>query len=411
MVVLLDATGSMQAIRPDNMRTRFAQSLLDAEDRVNTVAGQVEGLSKVAVYKFFGTGTELQTPSPDGTGFVSPFDAILKIRAATVTDELTPLAGAMCSAVDAARASGTVPTTTTRFLEVFSDGVENNTTLPPCAGPFSVVLNIAPFDTGSWQNLVFVRTTNPLPEVTVEPTLYRDETGTFAFAKSAAADLEGAKLAALGRPQQSAFAVGLAAPATDADLFAALAAATGGRFVEVVDTAPVPVVGDLDGDFDVDRNDAILMARRFGAPATAAFDLNGDGKIGFGDYAQLVARFGTGSGTPAPDPYTPSPTINCFGATVTLDGKVIENGGITIQTTGACRVIIRNSLIVSGAAAITVLGSAILQVDNSIIVGEGQWLNSTGATVMSAAGSVFHGPRKLLGAFVLFDRGGNTFEQ
>lgn len=404
MVVLLDATGSMQAIRPDNSRSRFDQAKLDAEDRVATVAGEVQGLSQVAVYKFFGAGIAPQT-----TGFVSPFDAITAIRAATVTDELTPLAGAMCSTVDIARASGTAGTTT-RFLEVFTDGAENNTTAPPCAGPFSVTLNTAPFDTGSWQNLVWNRTTNPLPAVQVDPTLYHDVSGSFAFARSS--DPEAAKLAALGRSQASALAPGLAAAATDADLFAALAADTGGTFTEVIDSAPVPVVGDLDGDFDVDRNDAITMARRFGAPAIDAFDLNGDGKIGFADYALLLARFGNGSGTPAPDPYTQSATVTCLGAnTVTIDGKVLENGGITIQSTGACRVIIRNSLIVSGAAAITVRGTAVLEVDNSIIVGEGQWLNSNGATVLSSAGSVFHGPKKVNGAFVLFDRGGNTFEQ
>lgn len=398
----------MQLVRPDNSKTRFAQSLIDAEDRVNTVAGEVEGLSKVAVFKFFGSSMVPETTSPDGTGFVSPFDAITAIRAATVTDDVTPLANSMCAAIDAARGSGT-GATTTRFLEVFTDGAENNSIGLPCAGPFSVFTNVAPFDAGSWQNLVYLRTTNPLPAIQVDPTLYHDETGAFAFAKKA--DLEGAKLAALGRSPASTFAVGLAAAATDVDLFSALAADTGGTFTEVVDTAPVPVVGDLDGDFDVDRNDAIALARKFGSAATPALDLNGDNKIGFGDYALLLARFGTGSGTPAPDPYTPSPVINCIAGTVTLDGKVIENGGITINTTGACRVIIKNSLIVSGAAAIKVLGTAIFEIDNSIIVGEAQWLNSTGASVVSAANTVFHGARRFMGALVILDRGGNTFEQ
>jgi hypothetical protein len=408
MVVLLDATGSMQTVRPDNGRTRFDQAKLDAADRVQLVASETGGLSKVAVYKFFGTDIVLQTTSaPDG--FVSAFDAVTAIRAATVTDDLTPLAGAMCSTVDIARASGTAATTT-RFLEVFTDGAENNTIGPPCAGPFSNTSS-APFDVGpppSWQNLVYTRTTNPLPVVTVDPTLYHNETG-FAFARSP--NPEDAKLAALGRSAPSSFAAALAGPATDADLFSALAADTGGSFTEVVDSAPVPVVGDLDGDFDVDRNDAILMARRFGAPALAAFDLNDDGKIGFADYALLLARFGNGSGTPAPDPYVQSPTVTCTGAnTVTIDGKVIEAGGLTIQSTGACRVIIRNSLIVSGAAAVTVRGSALLQVDNSIVVGEGAWLDSKGATLLSAAGTVFHGQQKVAGALVFVDRGGNTFE-
>ena len=408
MVVLLDATGSMQTLRSDNGLSRFDQAKLDAADRVLKKSRETEGLSKVAVYKFFGTGMVLEsTSSPDG--FVTPFEAGNVIMAATVTSDLTPLAGAMCAAVDVARTSGT-GATTTRFLEVFSDGAENNTIGPPCAGPFSVALNTAPFDSGpppSWQNLVWTRTTNPLPAIQVDPTLYHDETG--AFAASALANVETAKLAALGRPQ--ARAVTLAAAATDADLFAALAADTGGTFTEVVDTAPVPVVGDLDGDFDVDRNDAIIMARRFGAPAIPSFDLDDNGKIGFGDYALLLARFGTGSGTPAPDPYGPGQTVVCNGQTITIDSQVIEASSITIQSTGACHVIIRNSLIVSGAAAINVRGLALVEVDNSIIVGEGQWLNSTGSTLLSAANSVFHGPRKLSGVFAYVDRGGNTFEQ
>lgn len=408
MVVVLDATGSMQAVRPDNNNTRYEQAKIDAENRVTKIASETAGLSKVAVYKFFGEGIVLEsTASPDG--FLTPFDAVQVIRKSTVTSELTPLAGAMCATVDIARASGTAATTT-RFLEVFSDGAENNTLGPPCAGPFSVNLNTAPFDAGpppSWQNLVWTRTTNPLPAVQVDATLYHDETG--AFAAAVPANVETAKLAALGRPQ--ARAVTLAAAATDADLFAALAADTGGTFTEVVDTAPVPVVGDLDGDFDVDRNDAIIMARRFGAPAIPSFDLDDNGTIGFGDYALLVARFGTGSGTPAPDPYQPGQTVVCNGQTITIDSQVIEASSITIQSTGACHVIIRNSLIVSGAAAINVRGLALVEVDNSIIVGEGQWLNSTGSTLLSAANSVFHGPRKFSGVFAYVDRGGNTFEQ
>jgi len=410
MVVVLDATGSMQTIRPDNNKMRYAQAKVDAEARVTLLAGDVQGLSKVAVYKFFGTGAVLETPisptSPDG--FVTPGEAVAAIRASTVTSDLTPLATAMCQAVDAARGSGS-PSTTVRFLEVFSDGAENNSTTL-CAGPFSMILNTAPFDDGSWQNQVWDRTTHPVPVVTVDTTLYHSETGSFQFAS--AEDPETAQLAALGRRPANAFAATAAGgPATDADLFAALAADTGGTFTEVVDTAPVPVVGDLDGDFDVDRNDAIIMARRFGAPAIASFDLDDNGKIGFGDYALLVARFGTGSGTPAPDPYQPGQTVVCNGQTITIDSQVIEASSITIQSTGVCHVIIRNSLIVSGAAAINVRGLALVEVDNSIIVGEGQWLDSTGSTLLSAANSVFHGPRKFSGVFAYVDRGGNTFEQ
>jgi hypothetical protein len=406
MVVLLDATGSMQAVRGDGV-IRYDQAKLDAANRVMFVAGQVGGLSQVAVYKFFGAGIV-----PVTAGFVSPFDAATAITASTVTVEVTPLASSMCDTVDIARASGS-GATTTRFLEVYTDGDENATDpLHPCFGPASVSTT-QPFDSGpppSWQFLVYARTTNPLPAVTVDPTLYHDVS--FAFAASARrTNPEAAQLAALGRFPAARAAVAVNA-ATDADFFSVLARDTGGTFTEVVDSAPAPVIADLDGDFDVDRNDAIALARRFGATAFPAFDLNDDGKVGFGDYAMLVARLGTGTGTPVTDPYAPSQTVNCTGGrTVTIDGKVIENGGITIQSNGACRVIIRNSLIVSGSASIKVRGATLLQIDNSIIVGEGPWLDSGGATTLSAARSVFHGKQQVVGALVYIDRGGNTFEK
>jgi hypothetical protein len=423
MVVLLDATGSMQTIRKDSngnctetpCRSRFKQAQLDAATRVQDV--QLNGgLLGVAVYKFFLTGTGINiVHEPPGSpdGFVAPFDAQTAILNATVTSERTPLAGAMCDAIDKARQSGTAATTT-RFLEVYTDGGENNTLGPPCKGPFSVMLNTAPFDSGppaSWQHLVYSRAIDLLPPVQVDGTLYHNVSAPLAL-RTDPANPESVELEALGRPEANARAAVFASPATDVDLFSALAADTGGTFTEVVDGEPVPVSGDLDGDFDVDRNDAILMARQFGSPAVPAFDLNGDGKIGFDDYVLLIAHFSKDSGTPAPDPYTPSSTVNCRGAqTITIDGKVIENGGVTIQGTGSCHVIIRNSLIVSGAAAVTVRGSTVLEVENSIVVGEGQWLDARGSTLLSAADSVFHGQQKVNGAFAYTDRGGNTFEK
>ncbi len=402
MVVLLDATGSMQTTRCDNSLSRFDQSKLDAADRVTFAAMETGGLSGVAVFKFSGSGTGIVAET---AGFVTPFDAVTAINNATVTSDLTPLANAMCSVIDTARASGS-GATTTRFLEVFSDGGENNSVGAPCAGPYSTT-NSPPFDAGppaSWQNLVYERTTNPLPAVTVDATLYHNETGCPLLA--ARIDPETAALTAAGRQ-----APALSAPATDVDFFSALATATGGNFTDVVDSAPVPVIADLDGNFVVDRNDAILLARQFGAPATDAFDLNGDGKIGFADYQLLLKRFGDGSGTPEPDPYTPSEPITCRAEqTIRIEGKVIENSGLTIHGVGSCHVIIANSLIVSGTAAITVRGSAVLEVDNSIIVGEGNWLRSRGSVSLSAAGSVFHGPKTVSGSFTYTDRGGNTFE-
>jgi hypothetical protein len=170
MVVVLDATGSMTAVRTDG-KTRYEAAREAAADRVFAAAMETQGLAKVAVYKFFGTGIVQESLNTgDGTPFVTAFDAVDVINNSAVTFEATPLAGAMCDTVDIARASGGVGTTV-RFLEVFTDGEENNTPMTsPCFGPPSVGTS-PPFDNGSWQNLVYVRTTNPLPAVTVNATL------------------------------------------------------------------------------------------------------------------------------------------------------------------------------------------------------------------------------------------------
>jgi hypothetical protein len=417
MVVLLDATGSMTAPRCDNGNTRFDQAKLDAEQRIQDVATEAPipgveegGLAKVAVYRFAGSGTGLEVITHDPTlnsDFVAPFDAVQAIIATRPPNGATPLANAMCQVVATASQFTTDQVTTpisTRFVEVFSDGGENNSVGPPCAGPYSST-NGAPFENGSWQNLVFLAGANVLPHVRIDPTLYHNETGCL----SGPSTIDPEPGALVPRPRATAQAT---SPATDVDFFSALAVATGGLFTDALDNAPELVTADLDGDFDVDRNDAILLARRFGAPPSPAFDLNADGKIGFADYQLLRTHFSRGRGTPIADPYTQSPTITCTGArAITLDGKVIESGGLTVQGGPTCHLIIRNILIVSGAAAITIRGSAILEVDNSIIVGEAQWLNASGATSLAASRSVFHGPQVVSGSFTLLDRGGNTFEK
>src|SRR5438876_5655545 len=106
MVVLLDATGSMQTLRsPDPAHptdppiSRFDQAKIDAAKRVNDANTETGGLSGVAVYKFFGASAVLETPA----GFVAPGQAQAAIAAATVTDDVTPLADAMCQVIQVAR--------------------------------------------------------------------------------------------------------------------------------------------------------------------------------------------------------------------------------------------------------------------------------------------------------------------
>ncbi|RMF73015.1 MAG: hypothetical protein D6744_16175, partial [Planctomycetota bacterium] len=55
---------------------------------------------------------------------------------------------------------------------------------------------------------------------------------------------------------------------------------------------PVPIVGDVDGDCDVDLTDlAIVLADFDCAGGGCAGDVDGDGDVDLADLAQLLANF------------------------------------------------------------------------------------------------------------------------
>ena len=427
LLVLIDASPSMLTPRDNsdgNGATRWEAAKAFAKIRINTIEGQVDVRPlRVAVYTFQGLDAlpVLHTDSTVNSGFGTAnvarhvIDCMTDAPPATCADTPdggapfafdpaggTPLARGMCQVVSILSAfpgDG-------RLLQVSSDGEENTTTSPPCAGPTGTFNGTNYDPPESWQNNIINTFTGQ--GIITHTDLF--EVHNLPFARQQMTpDPEG-----FATPEARAFAAtpGLLDGLTPLEqFFTLLAQVTGGSVTVVHDDAPLPLVGDHNDDGCVDRNDAIAVARAFGPiapPKDGALDFNSDRKVGFADYAFQLTLTNPSCGV---DPYTPSPPINCIAGTVTLDGKVIENGGITINTTGACRVIIKNSLIVSGAAAIKVLGTALFEIDNSIIVGEAQWLNSTGASVVSAANTVFHGARKAVGALVILDRGGNTFEQ
>lgn len=403
MVVLLDATGSMQQIRSDG-DTRYQAAVKQARTRVYTAASvETEGLVNVAVLQFnSATGTiSLSGGTATNPTFVTPYEADLIIASSSVSIYGTPLADALCDTIDAARLISL--TTTDRLIEAYTDGAENASDPARCGGPFSTTGN--PFDLGSWQHNVWTRAIDGTKHaVQISTVLYTD------VATIRAGNAAGTPPPEVGAPARARSS--FLGYISDEQFFTELTAATGGAFTVVRDDAPLPVFADIDGDGDVDRNDAIALARRFGKPTRGGGDLDASGAIGWKDYAILLGHLGAGSGTPAPDPYVRAQPISCTGdsAQVVLDGKVIEDGGITISANEKCHVIIRNSLIVSGGAAIRVRGGARLTVDSSIIVGEGAWISGTGSTTLSAANSVFHGAEQTAGKLKLTDRGGNVFE-
>jgi hypothetical protein len=406
MLVLIDASGSMSIQRAD-LQTRFEAAKARALDQIGVQAGL--GLDAVAVYTFSDSTSTLQTPG----GFVDPNVAIAAITGLdlfTVGGGVTPLAGAMCDAVDALIAV----TATEKILEVASDGEENSTPAAhPCSGPFSSDPN-PPYSIGSWQNKVLAKVGST--PIAVQIDLFDPgPITTFAAMAAAGSDPEG-QLTAETRAV-SAFSIMIAAgegPPTLREFFTQIALATGGRLTVVEDTAPtLPVIGDFTGNGCVDRADAISLARTFGtsgAPQDNPTDLDLDGTVGFADYALVLRRF-TPGGCGVADPYVPRAPIVCRGSQiVVIDGQAIENGGITVDARGSCQVIIRNSLIVSGLNAIDIRGSALITTENSIIVGQNAVVTSVGATLLIARNTVFHGKRVVTGAFAYVDLGGNTWE-
>lgn len=408
MVVLIDASGSMTTARPSDLinPTRFDAAKARAKDQVTTQAKL--GLDGVAVYTFSDVSATVQT-----TGFVGVNDAIAKINSLdllTVGGGNTPLAGSVCDVVDVLVATGA----TVKILGLSSDGEENSTPLGTrCQGPFSDLPD-PPYSDLSWENLVlnyvvdhgvtpYIDLFNPDPIIgfaaRIAHAMDPEAARTAQF--RAASALAGSALAAEGPPTLEAF-------------FTELAREGGGRLTVVDDgTAAVPVNGDISGDTCVDRSDALLVARAFGksgAPQDNPLDLDGNGVVGFSDYALAVASF-TPGGCGTADPYVTRAPIVCNPfQQVVINGQAIEGSGVTIDARGLCSVVIKNSLIVSGQSAIKVLGTAVITIDNSILVGEAAVLSSSGATIMSAAKTVFHGKRAIQGAFALIDRGGNTFE-
>jgi hypothetical protein len=411
MLVLIDASGSMTTPRPSDPvhPTRFDAAKALAEQRINE-QNAVSVLSGVAVYTFSDFSATLQTGTVAiPSGFVPVGDALDAIDALdlfTVGGGSTPLAGSMCDTIDALK----LEPGSFRILQVSSDG-EENSTLPshPCFGPFSV--DPDPFTPGSWENNVLSHFS--ASGVQAKFDLFDASQISLAARIAGPRDPEADATAKVRAIAAFAAAAVAGQPPTLEEVFAAFAAATGGTLTIIGDDEPgLPIYADMNGDRCVDRTDANLVARLFGAlvpPTDGKFDLSEDGKVGFADYQLLLNNRTPGCGIA--DPYVPRAPVVCSGGRpVVIDGQSIEDGGLTIDVHGACAIIIRNSLIVSGQNAINVLGTAVIQVDNSIIVGETAFLSSRGATVLSAANTIFHGTKDIVGALAYIDRGGNTFE-
>jgi outer membrane protein OmpA-like peptidoglycan-associated protein len=133
--------------------------------------------------------------------------------------------------------------------------------------------------------------------------------------------------------------------------------------------------------------------------------------------AAARSRTGTPAASGAAAATTPAPArrelraatpVQCTGVRVVeLDSVLIDTPGIAIESTGSCRVVIRNSEIRSQDVAIAATGMSQVEIIDSVVVGRTGSVGATGAAQVSARGTEFRGELVTRGLAKFDDRGGN----
>lgn len=149
-MVLIDRSGSMNTVRTVTNNTRCVDAFRQAKIELDALFN-VHGRTHVAVWSFAGTTVTKHT-----IGYVNQATALAAINSAEAsgcTNGITPLADAMCWAID--DLSSQEPGQTTN-LYIATDGYENSST-EECAGS-SGDLTVA----GTWQHKVYTKANNKL---------------------------------------------------------------------------------------------------------------------------------------------------------------------------------------------------------------------------------------------------------
>jgi len=228
-IVLLDRTGSMREIRSATGNTRCVDALETAKFDVDEFFATHSAGSSLAVWTFShepGAATHIDLTAGFVTDAATATDALNNLDGVECTGG-TPLAEAMCDAVDVLTATFPFATDMARILAVSSDGGENFSE-GQCAGPDSLsgstCDNTDPFSAGSWQQLACGKIVGDA----VAEVRYWGFFGEVSTESSSSIDPETGT-------QRSA-------SVSDAAFFTALANATGGSILLLNDDPP-PVTG------------------------------------------------------------------------------------------------------------------------------------------------------------------------
>jgi hypothetical protein len=221
MIVVLDRTGSMQAIRPESGNTRCVDAVAAADYDIGQFFANNPPGSTVAIWTFQGNG-----PTPLTSGFVDKGTALDRLNSliGVPCSDLTPLAEAICEAVDFMAAQFPSAPPESLKVAISSDGEENHSD-GLCLGPAaSGGTTCDDFTAGSWQKKVCDHAQG---KASVIVRYWNDfNTGSFV---------------AGGIELDAETGMFRGANVSDATFFGALALATGGSFQPVGDVADEPL--------------------------------------------------------------------------------------------------------------------------------------------------------------------------
>jgi hypothetical protein len=283
VIILLDRSGSMQAVRSDG-QTRFFEAIRRAREYVG---GGKTLPTEYAVWTFEGTSFVREQ------GFAGGSTTLGTLSSLEVGWGVTPLAMAVCNAADELL-NHKPGVNASKRIYLFSDGEENSTPVDsPCHGPDSVgIYPDLTQDSWQWKVRNMLKTGDPL----------RDDISPFQLVFDVAVfddyiSLTGARseTSELSRDGQG-FAT-TALPTSYLAFLQGVSRDSGGSFTSIPDSAPAPVPGDTNRDNCVNATDFYHVLSNFGypiPPASSTADLNRDGIVDYSDYSIVVSNQGAG---------------------------------------------------------------------------------------------------------------------
>ncbi|MCY1083138.1 dockerin type I domain-containing protein [Archangium lansingense] len=285
IIILLDRSGSMQATRSDG-QSRFFEAIR----RARIYVGKPKALpTEYSVWSFEGSA------STQESGFGDAGSTTGVLNGLQVGNGVTPLAKAVCDAVDVLL-NHKPGVNASKRLYLVSDGEENSTPLDsPCYGPSSVGTypNLT-MDSWQWKVRNMLKTGDPLREDNSDYALVFDVDvfDNYVSLRSGSSPVyevsyEGKGLVTTASLLPASYLAFLRGVATD----------SGGTFTTVPDSGPAPIPGDTNQDNCVNATDFYHVLNNFGRPvppASPTADLNRDGVVNYSDYSIVVNNQGAG---------------------------------------------------------------------------------------------------------------------